>query len=70
VFLKPCGCVACLILNVPRNFAALAKAQRYAKSHNETYQLMETQAVREMEWQCTGHSEKLKAIPHLMGLEG
>ena len=58
VFLKPCGCLVCAVLNVPRMFSALAKAQRYAEKHGETYQLMETQAVREMEWRCPEHKVK------------
>lgn len=55
VFLKPCGCVACAIVNTPRNFGALSKAQKYAAAHGESYQLMETQAVREMQWRCPTH---------------
>jgi len=58
VFLKPCGCLACAIVNVPHNFMALAKAQRYAKAHGETYELMDTQAVREMQWLCSQHKDK------------
>jgi len=58
VFLKPCGCLSCAIVNVPRTFGELAKAQRYAAKHGETYQLMETQAVREMEWKCREHKNK------------
>lgn len=58
VFLKPCGCLACAIVNVPRNFQALAKAQTYAKTYGETYQFMETQAVREMDWKCPQHKKK------------
>ena len=60
VFLKPCGCLACAIVNVPRNFGALAKAQRYAQKHGETYHLMETQAVRTMAWLCPQHKEEEK----------
>lgn len=57
VFLKPCGCLACAIVNVPRNFGELAKAQRYAKAHGETYHLMETEVVRTMAWVCAEHKE-------------
>ena len=57
IFLKPCGCLACAIVNVPEMFGELAKAQRYAKKHDETYQLIETQTVREMEWQCPLHKK-------------
>ena len=57
VFLKPCGCLACAVLNVPERFGELAKAQSYAKKHRETYQLMETQAVREMKWRCPEHTQ-------------
>lgn len=55
VFLKPCGCLACVVVNVPRMFGELAKAQRYAKRHQETYKLMGTEEVREMEWECPQH---------------
>jgi len=55
VFRKPCGCVSHLIINVPRMFGELAKAQRYAAKHEGTYELVETQAVREMEWKCPEH---------------
>jgi len=48
VFLKPCGCLACAVLNVPRNFQSLAKAQRYAETHGETYHWMETAVVTEL----------------------
>jgi len=57
VFLKSCGCLSCAIVNVPEMFGELAKAQRYAKRHGETYKLMETQAVREMEWRCPQHKK-------------
>lgn len=57
IFLQPCGCLACAIVNVPEMFKELAKAQTYAKKHGETYQLMETQAVREMEWECPQHKK-------------
>lgn len=60
VFLKPCGCLACAVVNVPERFNELAKAQRYAKKHGETYHLMETQAVREMEWVCPQHKKVAK----------
>ena len=43
-------------------FGELSKAQRYAKHHNDTYKLMETQAVREMEWKCSEHKTKQKTI--------
>ena len=59
VFLKPCGCLSCAIVNVPEMFGELAKAQRYAKKHGEIYQLMETQAVREMAWKCPQHKGKV-----------
>lgn len=58
VFSKPCGCVACLILNVPRQFSALAKAQKYAERHGETYKLVDTQTVREMQWFCPQHKKQ------------
>lgn len=58
VFLKSCGCLACAIVNVPERFSELVKAQRYAQKHGETYKLMDTQAVREMEWQCPEHKKK------------
>ena len=61
VFLKPCGCLACAVINTPSRFGELAKAQRYAKNHNETYQLMETRAVREMEWICPQHKKDKNA---------
>lgn len=57
VFRKPCGCLSCAIVNVPRNFKELAKAQRYAEQHDETYELMETPAVRAMAWQCPEHKK-------------
>jgi len=62
VFLKPCGCLSCAIVNTPTMFGELSKAQRYAKHHNDTYKLMETQAVREMEWKCSEHKTKQKTI--------
>lgn len=55
VFLKPCGCLSCAIVNVPSMFGELARAQRYAKTHNETYKLMEAQDVRKMDWKCSQH---------------
>ena len=58
VFLKPCGCVSCLIVNVPEMFNELAKQQRYAMKHNLNYELMSTQAVREMNWKCAEHERK------------
>ena len=58
VFLKPCGCLSCAIVNVPEMFSELSKAQRYAKRHNEIYKLMETQLVREMKWKCSEHKTK------------
>lgn len=57
VFFKPCGCLAYAILNVPQQFKALAQAQRYAERHGEIYKLMETQAVREMDWVCPQHKK-------------
>ena len=57
VFLKPCGCLAGAVVNVPEMFGELAKMQRYATKHGETYRLMETQAVREMEWKCPEHKK-------------
>ena len=61
VFLKPCGCLSCVIVNVPSMFGELAKAQRYAEKHGDTYELMETQAVREMKWKCQEHSKVAQA---------
>ena len=58
VFLKPCGCISGLVVNVPEMFKELVKMQRYAEKHGETYQLMETQAVREMQWKCDVHKSK------------
>ena len=55
VFLKPCGCLACAIVNRPERFKELAAAQRYAAKHGETYRLMPTQAVRDMAWTCPEH---------------
>jgi len=57
VFRKPCGCLACAIVNVPRNFRALAKAQYYAQDHGESYELMETETVRKMDWVCPEHKQ-------------
>jgi len=58
VFIQPCGCLSKAILNKPKAFDLLAKAQRYAKRHGETYKLMDTQAVREMDWKCPEHKER------------
>lgn len=58
VFLKPCGCVSGLVVNVPSMFGELSRMQRYAKAHGEIYKLMETQAVREMQWKCQEHKKK------------
>ncbi len=58
VFFKHCGCLACVIVNVPSMFGELAKAQRYAQKHGETYKLMETQEVREMQWKCSQHKKE------------
>ena len=55
VFLKPCGCLSRAISNRPEMFGELARAQRYAQKHGETYKLMDTQAVREMNWYCPQH---------------
>ena len=57
VFFKACGCLSCAIINVPRMFGELAKAQRYAQRHEETYKLMETEEVRKMEWECPQHKK-------------
>jgi len=57
VFFKPCGCLACAIINRPELFGELSRARQYAKRHGETYKLMDTQAVREMEWRCPQHKE-------------
>lgn len=61
VFLKPCGCLSSAVINTPIMFRELAKAQRYAEKHNETYKLMETQAVREMAWKCIEHRKAKEA---------
>jgi len=61
IFLKPCGCLSCAVVNAPEMFGELSRAQRYAKRHNETYKLMETQAVREMDWKCPAH-KKIKEV--------
>ena len=58
VFLKPCGCLSAAYVDVPHNYNELAKGFKYATKHNETYQLMETQKVREMEWKCPEHKKK------------
>ena len=55
VFFKQCGCLSCAIVNVPSMFGELAKAQSYAKKHENVYKLMETQEVRDMEWKCPEH---------------
>ena len=55
MFLKPCGCLASAIVNVPDMFGELAKEQRYAKKHNYAYKLVETQEVREMDRLCDAH---------------
>jgi len=62
VFLKACGCVSGLVVNVPGMFGELARMQRYASKHSETYQLMETQAVREMSWKCNQHKNHGKPL--------
>ena len=62
VFLKPCGCLSCAILNMPERFGELAKAQLYAQNHGEIYELMGTQAVREMAWKCPQHTESKQTI--------
>jgi len=61
VFLKPCGCLACAIINRPERFRELARAQAYAQKHGETYQLLPTQTVREMDWKCSEHKGERKA---------
>jgi len=58
VWRKPCGCLRCAIVNVPVMFGELKKAHTQAKRYNYTYELMETQAVREMEWRCALHKKK------------
>ena len=60
VFLKPCGCLSCPVVNVPEMFGELAKAQRYAQKHGEIYKLVETQEVREMQWRCPEHKKEKK----------
>ena len=60
VFRKACGCVARVIVNNPQMFGELAKAHRYGAKHGETYELMETQAVREMSWYCDQHKRVVK----------
>ena len=57
VFFKACGCLSCAIVNVPNMFGELAKAQRYAQKHGDTYRLMETQDVREMPFKCPQHQK-------------
>ena len=58
VFFKPCGCLSGAVVNVPSMFGELAKMQRYAAKHGETYKLMETQDVRTMQWKCSEHKKK------------
>ncbi len=58
IFLKPCGCLSCALVDVPENFTELAKAYRYAQKHNETYQKVSTEQVRIMEWECKEHKNK------------
>jgi hypothetical protein len=60
VFLKPCGCLSAAVVNVPQMFSELARCQRYATKHGETYKLMETADVRIMEWKCDQHKSEAK----------
>jgi hypothetical protein len=62
IFLKSCGCLSCAIVDVPEMYKELAKAFRYAANHNETYKLVPTQQVRDMDWKCAEHKTK-KSIP-------
>jgi hypothetical protein len=55
VFLKPCGCLSAAVVNVPVMFSELARQQRYASKHGQTYKLMETEDVRKMKWKCDLH---------------
>lgn len=57
VFIKPCGCLSCAIVNVPEMFGELAKAQRYAQKNGQIYKLMETEDVRKMAWKCEQHKK-------------
>ena len=68
VFLQPCGCVSCLIVNVPQMFGELGRAWRYAQKHGETYKLMKTQEVREMKWKCPQHKKPLVPTASLEGV--
>jgi len=58
IFLKPCGCLSCAIVNSPNTIRELAQAHRYAKKHGETYQLIETEQVRTMSWKCPIHGKE------------
>lgn len=58
VFLKPCGCLSVALVDDPRNFVELGKAYKYAQKHGETYQVMDTQKVREMKWRCDLHQKE------------
>jgi hypothetical protein len=62
LFLKPCGCVGCIIVDKPDMYDELAKAFKYAAKHNETYQLVPTQQVREMKWECPQHQKVTKEV--------
>ena len=60
---KECGCVTEVIVDVPRMANEIKKAKRTNKRRHETYSLVETQSVREMEWTCPEHKaleERLK----------
>jgi hypothetical protein len=60
VFFKPCGCLACAIVDKPEMYPELGRAYRYAEKHGETYKKMETQEVRTMEWKCPEHKAEKK----------
>ena len=62
VYLKPCGCVSSLIIDKPERYEELGRLARYAWRHGESYFLMETAAVRTMEWECPAH-KKVKTKP-------
>lgn len=57
IFLKPCGCLACAIVDKPEMLPEIGRAFRYSLKHGETYQKVPTQQVREMDWKCKDHKK-------------
>jgi hypothetical protein len=60
IFLKPCGCLSCAIVEKPTMFREIAKAFQDAAKNNETHKLVTTQFVREMKWTCLTHKKPAK----------